>query len=45
MDLAVLRAPYENVNPDYASVSHPGNEDLEWVQRGIWGKLEYEPER
>jgi prepilin-type N-terminal cleavage/methylation domain-containing protein/prepilin-type processing-associated H-X9-DG protein len=45
MDLAVLRAPYENVNPDYASVSHPGNEDLEWVQRGIWGKLEYEPDR
>ena len=45
MDLAVLRAPYENVNPDYASVSHPGNEDLEWVQRGIWGKLQYEPER
>ncbi len=45
MDLAVLRAPYENVNPDYASVSHPGNEDLEWVQRGIWGKLQYEPDR
>jgi len=45
MDLAVLRAPYENVNPDYASVSQPGNEDLEWVQRGIWGKLDYTPDR
>jgi len=45
MDLAVLRAPYENANPDYASVSQPGNEDLEWVQRGIWGKLDYEPNR
>jgi len=45
MELAELRPPYENVNPDYASVSHPGNKDLEWVQRGIWGKLDYTPER
>ena len=45
MDLAELRPPYENVSPGYASVSQPGNEDLEWVQRGIWGKLDYEPNR
>ena len=37
MDLALLRPPYEHVNPDYASVTHEGNEDLEWLQRGIWG--------
>ena len=37
MDLALLRSPYENVNPDYASVTHRDNEDLEWLQRGIWG--------
>jgi prepilin-type N-terminal cleavage/methylation domain-containing protein/prepilin-type processing-associated H-X9-DG protein len=43
MDLALLRAPYQYVNPDYASVSQSGNEDLEWVQRGIWGKLTYNP--
>jgi hypothetical protein len=43
MDLAELRSPYEHVNPDYASVSQPGNEDLEWIQRGIWGKLDYIP--
>ena len=43
MDLAELRFPYEHVNPDYASVSQPGNEDLEWVQRGVWGKLGYTP--
>jgi hypothetical protein len=22
---------------------HPDNEDLRWVQRGVWGKLGYEP--
>jgi len=33
------------VNPGYASVSQPGNEDLEWVQMGIWGKLDYTPNR
>jgi prepilin-type N-terminal cleavage/methylation domain-containing protein/prepilin-type processing-associated H-X9-DG protein len=37
MDLALLRPPYENVNPGYASVTHEDNEDLEWLQRGIWG--------
>ena len=45
MDLAELRSPYEHVNPGYASVSQPGNEDLEWIQRGIWGKLDYIPSR
>lgn len=45
MDLAELRSPYENVNPDYASVSQPGNEDLEWIQMGMWGKLDYTPSR
>jgi prepilin-type N-terminal cleavage/methylation domain-containing protein/prepilin-type processing-associated H-X9-DG protein len=45
MDLAELRPPNSHVNPDYASVSHPGNEDLEWVQRSIWGKLDYIPNR
>lgn len=43
MDLAELLPPYEHVNPDYASVSQPGNKDLHWVQRGIWGKLDYTP--
>ena len=43
IDLAELRPPYKHVNPGYASVSQPGNEDLEWVQRGIWGKLDYTP--
>jgi hypothetical protein len=23
--------------------AHPNNEDLRWVQRGVWGKLGYEP--
>jgi len=45
MDLAELRPPYEHVNPDYASVSHPGNEDLEWIQMRMWGKLDYTPSR
>ena len=39
IDLAELRPPYEHVDPSYASVSQPGNEDLEWVHRGIWGKI------
>ena len=43
MELALLLPPYQSVNPDFASVSHPGNEDLYWVQRGIWGKLAYTP--
>ncbi|MBA7625639.1 hypothetical protein ES703_33071 [subsurface metagenome] len=45
MDLAELRPPYEHVNPGKADVTHqdPHNEDLEWVQRGIWGKLGYTP--
>lgn len=43
MALALKLPPYKNVNPDYASVTHEGNEDLEWVQRGIWGKLGYTP--
>jgi hypothetical protein len=25
------------VNPDYASASQPGNQDLEWAQMGCWG--------
>jgi len=29
MDIAEPHASYEHVNPDYASVSQPGNEDLE----------------
>ncbi len=37
MDLALLRPPYENVNPDFASIEHTDNEDLKWVQKGIWG--------
>jgi len=37
MDLALLRPPYEHVNPGYASVTHEDSEDLEWLQRGIWG--------
>ena len=37
MDLALLRPPYEHMNPDYASVTHEGNKDLDWLQRGIWG--------
>lgn len=44
MDLALLLAPYNNVNPDYASVTHENNQDLEWVQRGVWGKLGYVPD-
>lgn len=45
MDLAELRSPYENVEPDYASVSQPGNEDLVWIQMRMWGKLDYTPSR
>ena len=41
MDLAMMIAPYENVNPDYASVEQKGNEDLKWVQKGIWGSVPY----
>lgn len=44
MDLALLLPPYENVQDGFASVSHPGNEDLEWAQKGIWGKLGYNPD-
>ena len=36
-DLALLLPPYEGVNPDYASASQPGNEDLEWAQMACWG--------
>ena len=43
MDLALLNPPYENINPDYAQVVHKNNPDLEWVQKGIWGKLYYTP--
>jgi prepilin-type N-terminal cleavage/methylation domain-containing protein/prepilin-type processing-associated H-X9-DG protein len=43
--LALKLPPYQNVNPDYASVTDEGNEDLEWIQRGIWGKLGYAPSR
>jgi len=45
MDLAELRPPYEHVSPGFASVSQPGNEDLEWIQRRMWGKLDYTPSR
>ena len=45
MALALKLPPYRNVNPDYASVTDEGNEDLEWVQRGIWGELGYAPHR
>ena len=45
MALALKLPPYAHVNHGYASVSHPGNEDLEWIQRGIWGKLGYTPTR
>jgi prepilin-type N-terminal cleavage/methylation domain-containing protein/prepilin-type processing-associated H-X9-DG protein len=41
MDLAMMIAPYENVNPDYASVEQKDNEDLKWVQKGIWGSVPY----
>ena len=43
MDLALLLDPYKNVNPDYASVVHKNNKDLEWAQKGVWGKLYYKP--
>jgi prepilin-type processing-associated H-X9-DG protein len=43
--LALMLPPYQNVNPDYASVTDEGNEDLEWIQRGIWGELGYAPVR
>ncbi|MEE8428843.1 MAG: hypothetical protein V3S33_05015, partial [Gammaproteobacteria bacterium] len=45
IDLAELRSPYENVEPGWASVSQPGNEDLEWIQMRMWGKLDYTPSR
>lgn len=43
MALALKLPPYAHVNPDYASVSDPDNEDLRWIQRGIWGNLGYTP--
>jgi hypothetical protein len=34
---------YKNVSHGWASVETPGNRDLEWIQKGIWGKLGYRP--
>ena len=42
MDLALKLPPYERVYPYHANVTQARNEDLEWVQRGIWGKLYYD---
>jgi len=34
---------YRNVSHGWASVETAGNRDLEWIQKGIWGKLGYTP--
>ena len=43
MDLALKLPPYENVMADFASVTQKNNPDLEWAQKGVWGKLYYNP--